>query len=162
MVKKIKLLLVLIALFFVESVFLASVPWNGTVAPLVFTAGLAVSVVSDEWDTILAALVTGFLADLYTTHFFGVNMLLNLYVFLALYWIKGHLRQEKNWLMAVVMTALALIRYSLHFLLNHFTGLPQNFAAVPRLTLMALLMALPILILTRRFLTYQSRTARRV
>lgn len=162
MVKKIKLLLVLIALFFVESVFLASVPWNGTVAPLVFTAGLAVSVVSDEWDTILAALVTGFLADLYTTHFFGVNMLLNLYAFLGLYWIKGHLRQEKNWLMAVVMAALALVRFGVHFLFNHFTGLPQTFAAVPRLTLMVLVMALPLLILTRRFYVNKVRAAHRL
>lgn len=160
MIKKIKLLLILIALFYAESVILSRFPWDGTVLPLTFAAGAAIAIVSDEWDAIFAALTVGFFADLYTNHLFGINMLLNLYTFLGLFWIKAHLRQEKNWLMALVMAAAAFIRYGLHFALNLFTGLPQTFAPVPRLTVLVLLAGMPLLILIRRLFRSKLVTSR--
>ncbi len=150
MMKKLILFLITIGLFFIESVMLTNLTWNGAALPLTLVFGLAVAVVSDEWDAIFMAILTGFLADLYTNHLFGINMLLNLHVFLALHFGKNYLRQEKNVLMAVVMGAAAFLRYGLLFGLNSLTGLKGNFGRVPVLGMMVLAASIPMLILTRR------------
>ena len=155
MYKKMLILLVTIALFFVESVFLTRFTWSGVTLPLTFAFGLAVAVVGDEWDTIFIALVTGFLADSYTNHLFGINMLLNLYIFLGLHFGKNYLRHEKNILMAIVMGAAAFIRFGLLFGLNAVTGLMGNSNRVPILTMLVLIAAIPVLLMTRRILRKQ-------
>ena len=160
MFKKLILLLVTVALFFIESIFLTRFTWSGVTLPLTFAFGLTVAVVSDEWDTIFIALLTGFLADSYTNHLFGINMLLNLYVFLGLHFGKNYLRHEKNVLMAVVMGAAAFIRYGLLFALNQLTGQSGNFNRVPILAIMVLLAAIPLLILTRRLFKQHVRRNR--
>lgn len=159
MLKKSILILLTIFLFFIESVILSRFPWNGVTMPLVLTFGLAVSVASDEWDTIIMALLVGFLVDMYSNHLFGLNMLINLYVFLGLNQVKSYLRQEKNWLMALIMAAAALLRCLVHFGVNYLTGLPQDVRVIPVLTLMVLILGVPTLFLTRKlFIRQQKRT----
>lgn len=148
--KKIILLFITLALFFIESFFLTRFTWNGVALPLTFAFGLAVAVVSDEWDTIFMALATGFLTDMYSNHLFGINMLLNLYVFLGIHFGKNYLRHEKNILMAVVIGAAAFLRFGLHFGLNSLTGLSGSFNRVPILSMMVLVLAIPLLVLARR------------
>ncbi|MFB0957845.1 MAG: rod shape-determining protein MreD [Clostridiaceae bacterium] len=157
--KKFKLLLVTILLFFLETQ-LARFRWNGVALPLTFTFGLAMAVVGDEWDAIFMALVTGFLGDLYSTHLFGLNMLLNLYVFLGIHMGKSYLRQEKNLLMAVVMAGAAFLRYTLHYGINALTGLPQTFRPIPLLSLMVLVLGLPFLLVIRRLYLVNVRKTR--
>lgn len=160
MVKKIRLLLITLAVFFLEAMVLARFPWNGVTLPLTFAFGLAVAIVGDEWDTIVLALAAGFLADIYTNHLFGINMLLNLHVYLAVHFGKKYLRQEKNVLMAVVMGAAAFVRYGLQFGLNQLTGLSGDFKRVPILALLVLFAGIPLLILTRRLFKQHVRRNR--
>ena len=160
MLKKFILILLTVFLFFIETVILSRFPWNGVTIPLVMIFGLAVAVASDEWDSILMALLVGFLVDMYSNHLFGLNMLINLYVFLGLNQIKTHLRQEKNWLMALVMAATALIRYLIHFGVNYLTGLPQEPRVIPILTMMVLILGVPTLYLTRKLFIRQKKKTR--
>ncbi len=160
MLKKFILFLLTIALFFIESVILTRFTWNGVTVPLVLTFGLAVAVASDEWDAIFMALIVGFLSDLYSNHLFGLSMLINLYVFLGLNQMKSYLRQEKNWLMALTMAAAALIRYLVHYGINHLTGLPQTIRPVPILAFLVLILGAPVLFLTRQLFKRHQKKVR--
>lgn len=160
MQKKFSLFFITMVLFFMESVLLSRFSFNGAVLPLIFTFGLTMSVLGRDSEVIFLALLVGFLADIYSSHLFGLNMLLNLYFFLALNVLKNRLRQDNNLLMASVMALTTFLRFSLHFGINRLTGLGQQFGPVPILTLMVLLLGIPFLIVTRRSLKIRGHRVR--
>lgn len=149
--KRIYLVLITLTLFLIETMLLGRFPVADTILPLTFAFGLAVAVVGDQWDALLMGLLTGFLMDVYTNHLFGINMLLNLYLFLGMVFLKKYLRHEKNLLMAVVMGGATLVRFFIHYGLNFITGAHSDWYRVPILALMVLVLGVPLLFLTRRF-----------
>lgn len=157
MPKKLILFVITTLLFFLDSTILPSISWFAI--SLTFAFGLAWSAVGTEWDALFLALVTGFFADINTNHLFGINMLLNMFTFLGLYYGKKYLRHEKNWIMIVFMGLATFLRYGLHYLLNMVTGLSQSFQKVPERALMVMALAVFLLPLVRRL---QNRLGKRV
>ncbi len=149
MPKRFILFVIAALLFFVESIILSGFSWYEVSLPLTFAFGLAWAVVGDEWDAIFLGLLTGFYADMYTTQLFGINMLLNMLIFLGIHFGKKYLRHEKNWIMIICMGLAAFIRYGLHFALNLATGLTQDFKRVAVLALMVMILAVILLPLSR-------------
>lgn len=150
MPKKFVLFVIATLLFFVESIILTGFTWYEVSLPLTFAFGLAWAVVGDEWDALFLGLLTGLFADIYASRLFGINMLLNMLTFLALYFGKKYLRHEKNWIMIIVMGLATFLRYGLHYLLNLAVGLTQTFQRVPVLAFMVMLLALILLPMARR------------
>ncbi|PKK40252.1 hypothetical protein ABB02_00463 [Clostridiaceae bacterium JG1575] len=149
--KKSILTLITLFLFLLEAMIFSRWTVEGVGLPLVLTFGLAVAVTGDRWDVLFIALLTGFLQDLYVSHWYGLHMLVNLYVFLGVHLLKNHLRQEKNVLMAGVMVLACVMRSLIVWGVYTASGLTLRWQAIPVLAFMTLVLAFPALWGARSF-----------
>lgn len=147
--KKLLLLTITLVLFFIESIFMTRLQIGGVTIPLSLIFGLAVSVVSDEWDAIFMGLVIGFLNDIYSLRFFGMNMLITVWVFFIASRLSFRLRREKNILMVLLMTVLGAVRYVLYSGVMKIAGVQVKIDRIPILTLSILVVGFIMLIFLR-------------
>ena len=151
MMKKMLLLITTLLLFFIESILLTKFAVRGVTIPLTFIFGLAVSVVSDEWDALFMGILTGFLADMYSPNLYGLHMLLNLWIFYGVVTVSKLLRRDRNFLMALLIALFATLKYSLYFIIMKLAGLVVILNNVLILAFMVLVVGFFLLILTRLF-----------
>lgn len=136
--KRIYFLLTTLFLFLVEHIFLVRLPILGITIPLMLAFAFTLAIVGNEWDVLLVGVFSGFLLDIYANHLYGMNMLLNLYLMLALFHLKKYLRTDNHWLMALCVALTVLLRYGIEALLLKIVGVNANFMAIPVYGLLAL------------------------
>lgn len=159
--KRIILLAASLILFLIQSALLSRFPiWNNVI-PLLFTFGLASSIYEDRWDALILGLFTGFLIDIYSPHLFGINMLLNMWTYVAAWKISGYLRRDNKILMVIFMAAAAFTRYTAQYLVMKLAGIPADFKSVGVLTLMVLLISHFSILIYRRVTEPPRRRRRR-
>lgn len=78
MIKKILLIVISILLFIVDNSIMPFFGIAGVYPSLLFVFVILVSTINGYWDAVILGSISGILQDIYFTHVFGVNALVNL------------------------------------------------------------------------------------
>lgn len=78
MIKKILLIVICILLFIVDNSIMPFFGIAGVYPSLLFVFVILVSTINGYWDAVILGSISGILQDIYFTHVFGVNALVNL------------------------------------------------------------------------------------
>lgn len=78
MMKKILLIVICILLFIVDNSIMPFFGIAGVYPSLLFVFVILVSTINGYWDAVILGSISGILQDVYFTHVFGVNALINL------------------------------------------------------------------------------------
>lgn len=103
----------------------------GAYGSLLFTFGAIFSIQGDFDDAFLMALLTGFLQDIFFPYAFGINMLLNLLVFLGLSKMGTTLKEGRNSAEVLFTAGGALAKALLIVILLTIFGFGTNKFSIP-------------------------------
>jgi len=114
----------------------------GAYGSLLFTFGAIFSVQGDYDDAFLMAILTGFLQDIFFPYAFGMNMLLNLFLFLGLSKIGTTLKEGRHAAEVLFSTGGALLKSLVMFSLLTLFGFGANSYSIPVTGIHTLIFAL--------------------
>ncbi|MBW8382105.1 MAG: hypothetical protein K0M69_06260 [Youngiibacter sp.] len=134
--------LISLALFLLDMTLIPFFSAWGAYGSLLFTFGSIFSVQGDFDDAFLMALVTGFLQDIFFPYAFGMNMLLNLFIFLGLSKIGTSLKEGRHSAEVMFSTGGALIKSLVMFSLLSLFGFGTNAFSIPVAGIHTLIFAL--------------------
>jgi len=134
--------LISLALFLLDMTLIPFFSAWGAYGSLLFTFGSIFSVQGDFDDAFLMALVTGFLQDIFFPYVFGMNMLLNLFIFLGLSKIGTSLKEGRHSAEVMFSTGGALIKSLVMFSLLSLFGFGTNAFSIPVAGIHTLIFAL--------------------
>lgn len=120
-----------LALFLLDMTMVPFFSAWGAYGSLLFTFGSIFSVQGDFDDAFLMALVTGFLQDIFFPYAFGMNMLLNLLIFLGLSKIGTTLKEGRHSAEVMFATGGALIKSLVMLSLLSLFGFGTNAYSIP-------------------------------
>jgi rod shape-determining protein MreD len=131
-----------LALFLLDMTLIPFFSAWGAYGSLLFTFGSIFSVQGDFDDAFTMALLTGFLQDIFFPYAFGMNMLINLVIFLGLSKIGTTLKEGRHSAEVLFTTGGALLKSLLMFSLLTLFGFGANSSSIPVAGIHTLIFAL--------------------
>lgn len=147
--KKIIFFIITLVLFFIQNTILARFSVSGVIIPLFYTFGIVSAIYGDEWDAVFFGLLTGFLMDIYSPNLFGLNMFLNMNVFLGARLLSNYLRKDKIPVVVLLSTLATVLIQALAYGLYRLYGYVANPRLIAIYILLSLLTAIPMTLLSK-------------
>ncbi|WP_297435384.1 rod shape-determining protein MreD [uncultured Clostridium sp.] len=111
MIKKIILILICILLFVLDNSIMPFLGIGGVYPSLLFVFVILFSTINGYWDAIILGSVSGILQDIYFTHIFGVNALINLILCLIAAYIGDTIIKNRIIIPVVTVAGLTAVKF---------------------------------------------------
>ena len=109
--KKIVLILICILLFVLDNSVMPFLGIGGVYPSLLFVFVILVSTINGYWDAIILGSISGILQDIYFTHIFGVNALINLILCLIAAYIGDTIIKNRIIIPVATVAGLTAVKF---------------------------------------------------
>ncbi|NLC65552.1 MAG: rod shape-determining protein MreD [Clostridium sp.] len=147
----ITLVLISIILFILDLTLIPFFTISGAYASLLFIFA-SIYVISDEYDyALILGLVTGFLQDIYTPYGFGLNIFLNIIIFIIFVRIGKSIKRDKKFINILVVSLGQAIKYLIVYAVYKIYSISSDFNAIVPIFLYSLILSFIIYNMVEKF-----------